>query len=410
MVLLMEELKKLWKLFAADPKPVAAGLIAPTTILIVFWLIFGNLTSLPIVIINNDTGVYGEKLKSEILSQVSPLGNVPYFRPVKVKHEDHNKKVSSITVSEKMFLKGEIAAIIIIPKDFSSSVESTETRTAHKKTAGRDAQPEIDFALNNFNSDFAKNLRLYLQEGILSFYKHNYPEMNVKVKEELPPGGRIQWVEIIATGSILLAAIIGGMYLYLFLFFKERKYGTLLFYRISPFAPAPSFIARYIFSLLFSIAAASVNILFAWLLTGRNFFSSFHILIPVLILTALCYISVSAVISLMSDNFFSSTMIVMAGAIFGWFIAGGLNSIQISKLNLNSIIAVVLPNMYALNIIRNRALGLPVQNTAFNYSVLLCMALILTAFSYLLLYLKLYRGRNSTISKDNNNDSLTYSR
>ncbi|NOY10425.1 MAG: ABC transporter permease [Spirochaetes bacterium] len=400
MVLLMEELKKLWKLFAADPKPVAAGLIAPTMILIVFWLIFGNLTSLPIIIINNDTGVYGEKLKSEILSQVSPLGNVPYFSQVKFKQEDHNKKVSSLAESNKMFLKGAVAAIIVIPKDFSSSceaVKSEEIRIAGNKTAGGDARPEIDFTLNNFNSDFAKNLRLYLQEGILSFYKHNYPEMNVKVREELPPGGMIQWVEIIATGSILLAAIIGGMYLYLFLFFKEKQYGTLLFYRISPFAPAPSFVARYIFSLLFSTAAASVNMLFAWLLTGRNFFISFHILIPVLLLTALCYISVSAVISLLSDNFFSSTMIVMVGAIFGWFIAGGLNSVQTGKLNLNGIIAAVLPNMYALNIIRNKTLGLPVQNTAFNYLLLLCMALILTAFSYLLLYLKLYRGRNSTI-------------
>lgn len=34
----------------------------------------------------------------------------------------------------------------------------------------------------------------------------------------------------------------------------------------------PPLSAGYIFSLLFSIAAASANILFAWLLTGRNFF------------------------------------------------------------------------------------------------------------------------------------------
>lgn len=104
--------------------------------------------------------------------------------------------------------------------------------------------PMIYMEINNFNSDFAKNIRLYLQEGIVSFYAKYYSEWNVKVTEELPKNGQIEWEEIIVSGSILLVAVLGGMFLYLYLFFKEKHYGTILFYSVSPWALFPSFLAR----------------------------------------------------------------------------------------------------------------------------------------------------------------------
>ena len=46
MRLFLAELKKLLLLFKADPRALAAGLIAPTVILLVFALTFGDFTSL----------------------------------------------------------------------------------------------------------------------------------------------------------------------------------------------------------------------------------------------------------------------------------------------------------------------------------------------------------------------------
>lgn len=73
------ELKKLLILFKADPKSLVAGIIAPTIILIVFAFTFGDFTSLKLAYVNEDTGVYGEELETAVFTQISPLGDRPYF-------------------------------------------------------------------------------------------------------------------------------------------------------------------------------------------------------------------------------------------------------------------------------------------------------------------------------------------
>lgn len=359
--LFLQELKKCFILFISDPKPLAAGLIAPTAILFIFCLIFGNFSTLPIDIQNFDLGEYGNLLEEEIISSISPLGDIPYYENVNGTGKD-------------------AVAAVLIPENFSNDISSNR-------------HPEIIFKLDNFNSDFAKNLRLYLQEGILSFYNKYYPEMDVKIIEILPESGQVEWVDIIATGSILLAAIISGMFLYLYLFFKEKEYGTILFYSIAPRSLLGSYFARIILCWLYSMIIVAINMLLAYALTGRSFFTLSGLIFPVLSFAALFYIAVSSIISLFTDKFYTAAMIMMMGSILGWFITGGMNSGIVDKTTITGVIASALPNIYCLNIIRNTAFGLELGNIKLDYTVLLIMGFGSIVIAYILYYLKLYRGR-----------------
>lgn len=363
MNLFFQELKKLFRIFIFDLKPIAAGLIAPSAILILFCLVFSSFTSFPIKFVNNDSGNFGEKLRNEIVTQISPLGNNPYFEDI----TENNNKLPVCTIT--------------IPPDFSEAIIKED-------------YPTINMDINNFNSDFAKNIRLYLQEGIVSFYSRYYPGWDIKIIEEVPENGQVEWVEIIASGSILLASVLGGMYLYLYLFFKEKHYGTILLYSISPRAPSQSFFARIFLCWGFAIINIIVNMALALVLTGRNFFTIGHIIFPVLSLVSLFFIFLSSVVSTYSENFITAAMATMFGCVLVWFISGGISNSPIDNTSITGAISLIFPNRYALEIIRNRAFYLSSENMLKNYLILIGMVLIMASLSYLALYRKYYRPAN----------------
>ncbi len=370
-MLALKEIKKTALLFLADPKPIAAGIIAPTAILIIFCLIFGSFTSITIGIIDNDQSQMSGRLEEEILSQVSPLGNVPYFKKKEIPGDEPDIL--------ELIKSGEFSAVIEIPGGFSKDV-------------ARGTYPVIKYYLNNFNSDFGKNLRLYLQEGIVSYYSQYYRQYRISVTEKHP--AQVQWVEIIASGSFFLATIIGGMFLYLYLFFKEKDYNTLLFYKLSPKSPFSSFAARIGACWLFSIVTAVINIALAWLLTGKNFFVFFDRILPVLSAASLYYIALAVIVSLFAKNFYASAMAVMFGAILSWFISGGMSTVQVEITSVTGFIAHILPNMYALNLIRYYTLDLPLKSVTSNILVLTGMAVVFSTISFIVLnYKTWYPGK-----------------
>ena len=127
------ELKKLLILFKADPKSLVAGIIAPTIILIVFAFTFGDFTSLKLAYVNEDTGVYGEELETAVFTQISPLGDRPYFEETETDYE----------TAMELYQQGKINGVIIVPETFSADLED-----------GKNAN--IDYIFNNYNTDMGK--------------------------------------------------------------------------------------------------------------------------------------------------------------------------------------------------------------------------------------------------------------
>lgn len=328
MHLFIKEFKKLLRLFRSDPKSIGAGIVPPTVILLAFFFTVGNFSSIRISVFNYDTGNYGQILKESILTEKSPLGNKAYFENVDTDLES----------AQELFEKNQLYAYLIIPKNFSEELENGQT-------------PKIDFHFNNYNTDIAKNLRLYLSEGILSFYRTTDPSLQIKVIEQQNVPQQLPWFEIIASGVFMLSFLLGVVINTLYLLSLEKRNGTLLFYQLAPVNILPSIAARAIVGLLSGTIAATVNGIFIYLLTGNNYLPYVIRMLPALLIIGLIYIFASIIIGLYIDSFAGSIIFGLLGTCILWFLSGATFSI---KNNTGALCAVsrCIPNTYVLSDIR----------------------------------------------------------
>lgn len=240
----LAELKKLFILFRSDLKALGAGIIPPTVILIAFAVTVGNFSSIDIAYINTDAATYGSTLENSIFSQLSPLGPKEYFNETSTNYEE----------AMQLYNDGEITAIVIVPENFSEQLAAGET-------------PAIQFHFNNYNTDIAKNMRLYLNEGILDFYKVIDSNMQIQIIEQENVSFQLPWFYIVASAVFLLAFLLGAVVNVLYLLSMERQNGTQYEYHLAPNNILPSLAARVVIALLESVITAAVSGLFIYWLT-----------------------------------------------------------------------------------------------------------------------------------------------
>lgn len=331
MNLFIVETRKLFKLTHSDPKSLAAGIIAPTIVLIIFALTFGNFAPLTLAVVDLDQGTMGEQFTAAVFAQTSPLNGEPYLEPV---HTDTQ-------TAKQLYRDGMVNGILTVPATFS--VELSAGKTA-----------SIDYAFDNYNTDMAKNLRLYLDEGIFAFYRDSVPEMNIAVTQEYAVNAQLDWFAIIAVGIFLLAFLMGSMFNYLYLYNKERIYATLTEYQLAPRSLVPTFAARMVVSLLAGCVGAAINAVLIWLLTGVNLAPHTLKILPPLLVTGIAFVSFAALISTLVSKFSGAAMLSMISAMVLWFLSGATTSVKYATGTLLGI-ALSLPSSYGLSQIRAAA-------------------------------------------------------
>ena len=279
MRLFLAELKKLLLLFKADPRALAAGLIAPTVILLVFALTFGDFTSLKLAWVDEDGSAYSAQLEESIFSQISPLGDRPYFEAVPAEREE----------AQALYESGKVNGIVACSEGFGAALARGENGV-------------IDYSFNNYNTDMAKNLRLYLEEGILDFYRATDSDLQLEVREVINVDAQLPWFDIIAVAVFLLAFLLGAMFNMLYLFYTEKHDDTLYEYRLAPCGIWASLAARVVVALGAGALAAAVNGLLVYALTGLNLAP--HLLqlaLPMLVL-GLTYVLFAAAVALLAAS------------------------------------------------------------------------------------------------------------
>ena len=324
----LAELKKLLILFRADPKSLAAGVIAPTIILIIFALTFGDFNPLKLAWVNEDRGPYGAMLEAAVFSQISPLGDRPYFEELAAGYEQ----------AMELYNQGKVNGVIVVGEDFSSAL-----------SGGGSAS--IDYIFNNYNTDMAKNLRLYLDEGILAFYRAADPGVRIEVEERLNVETQLPWFDIIAVAVFLLAFLLGSMFNMLYLFYKEKVDETLCEYRLSPNGIWASLLARVLVALLAGTITALVNAALAYVISGVNIAAFLPGIIPTLLVLGVTYVFFAEIAALLSDSFSGAAVFTMASTVVLWFLSGATASIKYSTGILRAI-ALAIPNTYGLSRIR----------------------------------------------------------
>lgn len=324
----LAELKKLLILFRADPKSLAAGVIAPTIILIIFALTFGDFNPLKLAWVNEDRGPYGAMLEEAVFSQISPLGDRPYFEEFAAGYD----------AAMELYNQGKVNGVIVVGEDFSSAL-----------SGGGSAS--IDYIFNNYNTDMAKNLRLYLDEGILAFYRAEDPGVQIEVEERLNVEAQLPWFDIIAVAVFLLAFLLGSMFNMLYLFYKEKVDETLCEYRLSPNGIWASLLARVLVALLAGTITALVNAALAYVISGVNIAAFLPGIIPTLLVLGVTYVFFAEIAALLSDSFSGAAVFTMASTVVLWFLSGATASIKYSTGILRAI-ALAIPNTYGLSRIR----------------------------------------------------------
>ena len=343
----------------------------PTIILLAFFITVGNFSSIEISIINNDIGAYGEILEESILSEKSPLGDKAYFEEVELSLEE----------AEEKFSTEELYAYIVIPEDFSQVLQNGGT-------------PDVEYYFNNYNTDVAKNLRLYLSEGVLKFYKTTDDGIKIEVAEAMNVDKQLPWFDIIASGVFMLSFLLGVVINTLYLLSMERRNGTIQNYQLAPNNVFPSIAARAVVALLSGTIASTVNGVIIYFLTGKNYLPYVLEILPALIIVGLTYICFAIVIGLYVDSFAGSIVTSLIGTALIWFLSGATFSIK----NNTGILRAVcewIPNTYALSHIRGTIFGMDPSIGSISYaagwgimSIYLMAALSLAFYAY---YRKLVR-------------------
>ncbi|MFA5624386.1 MAG: ABC transporter permease [Bradymonadales bacterium] len=334
MGLFFAELRKLFILFRSDPKSLAAGIIAPTVILIVFALTFGDFVSLKLAFVDSDQGEYSKTFEESVFSQISPLGQKPYFVEVQ----------SDYDTAFALYEAGKVNGVLVVEPGFSRAVSS-----------GNHGQ--IRYYFNNYNSDMAKNLRLYLDEGIWDFVRKINSDLRIEVEEIVNVDAQYGWFDIIAVAVFLLSFLLGSMFNVLYLFYKEKNYATIYAYRLSPHRIWPSLCARVLMAFFAGIISAAINALFIYWSTGINLGLFALGMIAPLVVLGLCYVFFAVVTALLTDNFSGAAVFTMATTIILWFLSGATASIKYATGALRAI-ALGIPNTYGLSQMRGVVFGM----------------------------------------------------
>ena len=367
MRIFIAELKKLLLLFRSDPKSVGAGIIPPTVVLIAFFITVGSFSSINISILNYDEGSYGAVLVESILAEKSPLGDQAYFKALVLDEEETQKK----------FEAEELYAYVVIPQNFSQVLANGGT-------------PEVEYHFNNYNTDIAKNLRLYLAEGVLRFYLETDPNLQMEVVEEMNVPKQLPWFDIIASSVFMLAFLLGVVVNTLYLLSMEKRNGTMQSYQLAPNNVLPSIGARAVVSLLAGTVTATINGIFIYLLTGNNYFPYVLQLLPALLIIGLTYIFIAIVIGLYVDSFAGSIISALLGTVLLWFLSGATFSIK-NNTGILRTVGEFIPNTYALSHIRGVLFSMDPSIGSVSYST---GWLIMTAYliaSFVLVCVVFYR-------------------
>lgn len=328
MRLFLAELKKLLLLFKADPRALAAGLIAPTVILLVFALTFGDFTSLKLAWVDEDESAYSAQLEASVFSQVSPLGDKPYFEAVPAGRAE----------AQALYNTGRVNGVIVVGAGFGDALARGEDGV-------------IDYSFNNYNTDMAKNLRLYLQEGILDFYRATDSRLQLEVHEVINTSTQLPWFDIIAVAVFLLAFLLGAMFNMLYLFYTEKNAGTLHEYHLAPCSLWASLAARVVMALFGGALSAALNALLIYVLTGLNLGRCLpQLALPMLVL-GVTYVLFAAAVALLVGSFSGAAVFTMATTVVLWFLSGATAQIKYATGILRDI-ALLIPNTYGLSQMR----------------------------------------------------------
>lgn len=262
------------------------------------------------------------RLVQLIGSKDSQLGG-KYFRVTEVGREE----------GERIFSEHRSLVWLTIPEGFGERLQKRQ-------------EGSLLLAIDNYNSDFAKNVRLYLNEALAGLYDEAYPDIRVTFEERHEAGVKISWIDSIGVGLTGLAIVLAGMFNGFNGLLSEYRSQTIKTLLLSP-RPLPYILAaKILYAVLGAVLSGLLMLTTLHLLTGLPLLGGLAGFVLLAVLAAFTYVNLGLIIGLFVRRYMPAAALSMVFGVTSWFLSGSLGSLKAYNRVIQGI-AAFLPITYA---------------------------------------------------------------
>lgn len=315
-------IRKELQVWLRDPKVFAASVVAPLVLLLAFNMIFGKGRAIDLAITDLDGSPSSRRLVELIGAQDSQLGG-KYFKVAPVGQEE----------GARLFAQQRLLAWLTIPRGFGENIRERREST-------------LQLAIDNYNSDFAKNARLYLNEAFVDLYGETYPEVRFFMEERHETGAKISWIDSIGMGLTGLAIVLAGMFNGFNGLLSEYQTQTIKNLLLSPRSLAFILATKVIYALLGAMLSGVLMLGTLHLLTGLPVAQNLGGFLLIAALVALTYVNIGMIIGFFIRRYMPAAAVSMVFGVTSWFLSGSLGEMQLYTHVIRDI-AAFLPITYA---------------------------------------------------------------
>jgi len=320
------------RLWIRDPKVFAGSMLAPLVVLVVFYLLFGRIPSLPVALVNLDKGPHSATLVELFQTVESPFGD-PYL----------DVRLVGASEAQDIFRAEEVVAVLTIPDTFTNDVEG-----ARRGKAG----PDVDLLINNINSDMAKNIRLYLTQVIGQFYEQVYDNVEFTITEDSTHGLRVPWFTEIGLGVVIFSISLAGMFNASSSLLREFQENTIKELLLAPRHMSALLGGKALLALAGALASGGLMYAVVVLLSGQPTGPLWLLALATVVMLGLTYTAVGFIFGLVFKRYIPAAFCSVLTGFVSWFLGGALGPVARDG-SLAARVAVWLPTSHATTILRS---------------------------------------------------------
>jgi ABC-2 type transport system permease protein len=304
-----------------DPKVFGASLFGPLVLLLAFSAIATG-RPVDIAVTDLDGSPASQRLVELLGAKDNPLGG-KYFQVMPVGQEEG---------ARLYYQRQSILVWLTIPKGFGDNM-----------AAGRETTMQL--ALDNYHSDFAKNVRLYLNEAFVDLYDDAVPQVQFSIEQIHEAGVKISWLQSIAMGLTGLAIILAGLFNGFNGLLTEFQTETIKNLLLAPRSVVFVMLTKSFYALLGVILSGCLMLGTLRLMTGLSLAHGLAGFFLLAALAGLVYINLGMMIGLFVRRYMPAAACSMLFGVITWFLSGSLGELQLYTPTIRTI-AAFLPITY----------------------------------------------------------------
>jgi ABC-2 type transport system permease protein len=299
------------------------------------------LNNIAVGILDEDSGIYGEQITAMINNISSNSNSVQLI------------EISTKTQAEERLLSAEIKSVIVIPQNFSSSIQD---QIQAKITIVTDpSNPTISQGLIQFFNTIIEIVSDHFSKGMIELgmplsnpdFVLNPISINI---ESIVPGGSSSF-DFIAPGFIALNVMMSGLSALGAALARERESGTLAGILMSPISRTSIILGKTVSHTIRNLFQASITIAIAILIFGITIRGNPLLIATILIVGTISFLGLGIVATSITKEQESAQLVLGLLQFPMMFLSGVLFPVE-QMPSILQLVSKVLPLTYAVDALR----------------------------------------------------------